>query len=253
VIYPANSIELAINAKNPVEVIAGLRRVTDALLKLPKGMLSTDSRTYFEGVQKRLPELPVGNKDGRPILLIADSYEKLFNRWELPELYAVWPYRMVGVTIPGTVELGRATWELLPPDRTSKCKKDYSWMPVIVNMAGLGNTEEAKTRVVDKLSDQKAQLRFPAFFGPGHDWIPDHNWGGSAMTGLQEMLLAADPYGDGKIHLFPAWPKEWDVTFKLHAPQQTTVEATLKAGKVTNLVVTPKERAADVVIPPNFR
>ena len=123
VIYPANSIELAINAKNPVEVVAGLRRVTDALLKLPNGMLSADSRTYFEGVQKRLPELPVGKKDGRPILLIADSYEKLFNRWELPELYAVWPYRMVGVTIPGTVELGRATWDLLPHDRTVQMQK----------------------------------------------------------------------------------------------------------------------------------
>jgi len=252
VIFPANSIELAINAKNPVEVVAGLRRVTDALLKLPKGMLSEDERNYFTDVRKRLPELPVGQKEGRPILHIADSYEKLYNRWELPELYAVWPYRLVGTTVPGTVELGRATWDLLPPDRTVKCKKDYSWMPVIVNMAGLGNTTEAKTRVLEKLSDQKAQLQFPAFFGPGHDWIPDHNWGGSAMTGLQEMLLAADPYGDGKIHLLPAWPKEWNVDFKLHAPQQTTVEASVKGGKIVSLKITPETRRKDLIIDPAF-
>ena len=252
VIFPANSIELAINAKNPIEVVAGLRRVTDSLLRLPSGMLSADSRTYLEGLAQRLPNLPRGTKDGRPILLFADYYEKLFNRWELPELYAVWPYRLVGVTVPGTVELGRATWDLLPPDRAAKCKKDYSWMPVIVNMAGLGNADEAATRVVEKLSDQKAQLRFPAFFGPGHDWIPDHNWGGSAMTGLQEMLLAADPYADGKIHLFPAWPKNWDVDFKLHAPRQTTVEVSYRSGKITRLVVTPSSRLADIVLPPGF-
>ena len=43
-------------------------------------------------------------------------------------------------------------------------------------------------------------FRFPAFWGPGYDWAPDHNWGGSGMIGLQEMLLQA--VGE-KIHLFP--------------------------------------------------
>jgi hypothetical protein len=37
------------------------------------------------------------------------------------------------------------------------------------------------------------------------------------MIGLQEMLLQTN--GDSLL-LFPAWPKEWDVTFKLHAPKK---------------------------------
>jgi hypothetical protein len=82
--------------------------------------------------------------------------------------------------------------------------------------------------------------------------VPDHNWGGSGMVGLQEMLMAADPYGDGKIHLLPAWPKDWDVRFKLHAPQQTTVEASVKHGKVVDLKVTPESRRKDVVVNPVF-
>ena len=72
------------------------------------------------------------------------------------------------------------------------------------------------------------------------------------MIGLQEMLLAADPYADGKIHLFPAWPKNWDVDFKLHAPRQTTVEVSYRSGKITRLVVTPSSRLADIVLPPGF-
>lgn len=42
------------------------------------------------------------------------------------------------------------------------------------------------------------------------------------MMGMQEMLLQEV---NGKILLFPAWPRGWDVHFKLHAPGQTTVEA----------------------------
>jgi hypothetical protein len=87
--------------------------------------------------------------------------------------------------------------------------------------------------------------RFPAFWGPGFDWTPDHNWGGSAMIGLQEMLLQTD---GKKILLFPSWPPQWDVHFKLHAPYQTTVEATLRNGKITKLTVTPASRKKDVEI-----
>ena len=43
------------------------------------------------------------------------------------------------------------------------------------------------------------------------------------------------------ILLFPAWPLEWNVHFKLHAPGKTTVEATLKEGKVTDLKVSPED------------
>ena len=86
--------------------------------------------------------------------------------------------------------------------------------------------------------------RFPAFWGPGYDWVPDHNWGGSGMIGIQEMLLQTD---DKKIFLFPAWPKNWDIHLKLHAPYQTTVEAIIKNGKLTYLEVIPKERMKDVI------
>ena len=54
---------------------------------------------------------------------------------------------------------------------------------------------------------------------------------------------------DDKILILPAWPKEWDVHFKLHAPQQTTVEVVYKNGKIEKLEVFPKSREADVKLP----
>jgi hypothetical protein len=75
--------------------------------------------------------------------------------------------------------------------------------------------------------------------------VPDHNWGGSGMIGLQEMLMQT--IGD-EIRLLPAWPREWDVDFKLHAPGNTTVEGSLREGRLTQLIVTPKSRETDVVV-----
>jgi len=105
-------------------------------------------------------------------------------------------------------------------------------------------TDEAKR--LNKLKLANGPYRFPAFWGPGFDWSPDHNWGGSGMIGLQEMLLQTTD--DGKILLFPAWPCEWNVHFKLHAPKNTTVEAELRDGKLKILSVVPENRKQDVLV-----
>ena len=109
--------------------------------------------------------------------------------------------------------------------------------------------------LVKNASTKHGGSRFPAFWGPNYDWIPDQCHGGNLLNATQTMLLQAGPpvpagsggTGGGKIYLFPAWPKEWNVSFKLHAPNNTTVEGELRDGKVVSLAVTPQSRAADVV------
>ena len=118
-----------------------------------------------------------------------------------------------------------------------------SWHQDGIFFARMGMTEEAAAYNTRKLQD--SERRFPTFWGPGHDWVPDHNWGGSGMIGLQEMLMQT--IGD-KIVLFPAWPKDWDVSFKLHAPKNTSVECRLENGEITSLKVEPKSRAQDVQV-----
>ncbi|MDZ4743170.1 MAG: hypothetical protein SGI98_07095 [Verrucomicrobiota bacterium] len=75
---------------------------------------------------------------------------------------------------------------------------------------------------------------------------PTQDQGGVAMIAIQRMLMQCDAE---KIHLLPAWPIEWDVEFKLHAPDQTIVEATYQSGKLLSVKVTPESRARDVVLP----
>jgi hypothetical protein len=246
VLYPGNGLEFAGDATNPIDAVCALQRVTGGLLAL--GQLPGDLRARLQGIAGTLPPLPVGRRAGIESLLPAASWKTDYNKWEPIEMYACWPYRLVGVTKPETIQLGRDTWDTVPADRARLCKQDYSWMANLANMAALASPEKAQERAIYKMANTAApQARFPAFFGPGHDWLPDHNWGGAGMTGVQEMLLAPEPGPNGKLHLFPAWPAGWDVDFKLHAPGRTVVEATLEAGKLVKLKVTPESRAKDVV------
>jgi hypothetical protein len=64
------------------------------------------------------------------------------------------------------------------------------------------------------------------------------------MVALQEMLLQTI---DDSIVLLPAWPKDWNADFKLHAPRETTVEGRVRNGKLLKLKVTPESRRKDVV------
>lgn len=169
----------------------------------------------------------------------AKSWERI-NNIETPQLYPVFPWRIYGVG-KENLDIARDTY-FYDPDAV-KFRSHTGWKQDNIWAACLGLTEEAKRLSIAKLSN--GPHRFPAFWGPGYDWTPDHNWGGSGMIGLQEMLLQTN--GE-QIILFPAWPKEWDVHFKLHAPKQTTVEATLKDGKVVELKVSPESRKKDIIM-----
>ena len=265
-LYPCNGLELVVRATNPIETVAALRAVVGALLALPE--LSAADRDFLKQVQPTLPELPVAEKQRQKVFKLADKWEGLANGWEFPEMFPAWPYRLVGVLRPETLPLCRATWDSqeLRGDNQHQAsspwekggrpggpgplqKRDWSWQSTMAYAAALGLTDEAAQYAVTKLSDRASACRFPAYFGPGHDWMPDIEWGGCASTGLQEMLLACD---EKKIMLLPAWPRDWDVDFKLHAPNQTTVECELKGGKIVKLKVTPESRSKDVEIGESF-
>jgi alpha-L-fucosidase 2 len=74
--------------------------------------------------------------------------------------------------------------------------------------------------------------------------VPDQCHASVILTTLQYMLMQTD----GKaIHLLPAWPADWNASFKLNAPYQTTVEGRVENGKVVDLKVTPESRTKDIV------
>ncbi|GLB49623.1 hypothetical protein Y10_19910 [Neptunitalea sp. Y10] len=239
VLYPGSAAETYKMTYNANSTIAGLQVITKMLLNLPLDYLSDSDRTYFEAFQERIPPMTFKQINGNKLLTPAVHWERV-NNTELPQLYPVFPWRIYGVGKP-QLETAINTWELDPD--AQKFRSHVGWKQDNIFVADLGLTEEAAKYTLLKMAN--SGRRFPAFWGPGFDWVPDHNWGGSGMIGMQEMLI--QEAGDS-IYLFPAWPKNWNVHFKLHASKQTTIEAKLEDGEVKIIKVTPESRKEDVII-----
>jgi hypothetical protein len=248
VLYPGSGAETFKMANNSTSTIAALRTIANRLSAYNATLLNdtdkTDSTTikrtnYLLSLTNRIPPISFQSFGSHITIAPAKTWERIYNT-ESTQLYPVFPWGNYGVGKPG-LDTALNTWNY--DTNVIKFRSHLGWKQDNIWAARLGLKDEAWRLTSLKL--QNSGRRFPAFWGPGFDWVPDHNWGGSGMIGLQEMLLQTD---DKRILLFPAWPKSTDVHFKLHAPYNTTIEAELKNGKIVTLKVLPEERRKDVEI-----
>jgi hypothetical protein len=232
--FPVSSLEAIQNAANPMPEVAGLRFLLPQLISITS---DEEQRTAWRKMLADLPPVPVGGEPGQRRLLAAEE-GKRHSAHENPELYAVFPYSLYGVG-KQDLELALNAW----PRRADKV--NAGWSQNGIHAAMLGLAAEARQIVTANFSRHASGFRFPAMWGPNYDWIPDQDHGCVNMRALQAMLLQTD---GSRILLLPAWPKEWDVNFKLHAPRQTTVACEVRSGKVIKLIVTPESRRKDVEV-----
>jgi len=239
ILYPGSAAETYKMTSNATSTSAALQTTIKRLLALPAKYLTQQKKAKLDSLFNRIPGISFGNYNGHITIAPAKTWERI-NNTESPQLYPVYPWGIYGIGKAG-LDTAINTWAY--DTNVVKFKGYIGWRQDNIWAARLGLTDEAWKLTSKKL--ENSERRFPAFWGPGFDWVPDHNWGGSGMIGLQEMLLQVD---DKRILLFPAWPKNIDVHFKLHAPYNTTVEAELKDGKMISLKVFPEERKKDVVM-----
>ena len=287
-IEPSQALETWQDTVNPVPEIAGLKFCCEKLLQLPTGSVPAELLEQARALLAQLPPLPFGRVDERsqrfvpehlplaansktpategvaapgPIAIPApgtDSRRTLYpaekirgpiSNWESPELYAVFPYRLLQIGRPD-LEAGRTTYALrkelvpLPWWYPLGFRTDYAgWIQDDVQAALLGLTEEAVHAVSERFATTNPHCRFPAFWGPNCDWVPDQDHGAVGMLAVQAMLVQEI---DGTIQVLPAWPKEWNVDFKLHAPRNTTVEGIFRDGQWEHLDMTPSPKSMKV-------
>ncbi|NIJ45833.1 hypothetical protein FHR24_002304 [Wenyingzhuangia heitensis] len=256
---------------NPAPNVAGLHKNLEALISLPDKWVSKVEKEKFKDWNQRVPDLEHRTRNGHKTIA---PYKEGNFRWgnrEIPQLYPVFPYGIYAVGQPD-LEVGINTWKygldksvikyVLKPFRQKGMKGDiyaqkeewWGWGQQAMFLARLGLTDEAKEYVSKKLDDAQGDpwkeakpSRFPVFYGPGYGCMPDLEWGTSGMISLQEMCLQTIS-NDGKdLTVLPTWPKDWDVDFKLHAPQKTIVEAKQINSKVKDVAVTPSSRIKDIV------
>lgn len=240
---PDNAIEMWWGVNNPAPDIAALQSVLQRAIALPSSLVSSTTRNAWIAFQQQLPPLPTGTSaEGLPVLLpYTGPQTATVRNSENPELYSVFPFRLYGLAqgnynlALNTFNARRNTWP-------------GSWSQDGIQAAMLGLADVAQAHVSYNLTHTDPRMKFQAFWERG-DYTPDQDTGECGVNTLQQMVM----YAHGKVILLPAaWPAGWDCDFKLNAPLQTTVQGSIIGGKVTNLVVTPSSRAADVIDMSNF-
>ncbi len=235
--HPSQALETWWDCTNPMPELAGLHAVTERLLSLDKSLTTAGQRAFWAALNAKLPDLPTHEVKGRAMLAPAEKFADKEN-CENPELYAVFPFRRFAV--------GKPRRELaIEALKSREDRGNFGWRQDDIWMAYLGLADQAKKYLVGRARNKHALSRFPAFWGPNYDWIPDQDHGGVLLKTLQAMLLQTD---GRKIYLLPAWPKGWNAEFKLHAPYDTVVEAKIRDGRVARLKITPKRRRRDVLV-----
>jgi alpha-mannosidase len=236
VMHPAQALETWWDCTNPMPELAGCTAVTQRLLSLPVGRVPAAERRLWRRLRDKLPPLPLRDVGGRKALAPAETFKTKRNV-ENPELYAVFPFRLIALGRPNLdwgIEALEHRWD----------RGHRGWRQDDIFMAYLGLTDDARKGLIERAIHHDPRERFPAFWGPNYDWTPDQDHGSVLMKTFQAMLLQTD---GRKIFLLPAWPKSWDVDFKLHAPYQTVVEGRYRDGRLQSLKVTPEARRADIV------
>ncbi|EKX51379.1 hypothetical protein GUITHDRAFT_102649 [Guillardia theta CCMP2712] len=262
VLSPSQSLETYQNAINPLPDLAGLRSLIQELLQIPHQSISDEKREWWENLLSKVPDLPIMpvpdetcsvrnyqvdfslNDDAGQYSMLApaEAWSPVTRNYENPALYAVFPFRLfqMGKDPPPSLSFNVALQAYAR--RPFPCNR--GWCQDAVHAAHLGLAHDAMKLVVQRF--MSTSLFFPAFWTMYFDYTPEVDTGAVAKLALQSMLVQYD--GDS-IMLFPAWPREWPVSFRLHAPAETVVEASCVDGVVEHLVVDPPHRIADITFP----
>lgn len=238
VLLPTQAIETYWEGvENDMPTVAGLREITARLCALPAEVGAPADRALWEKLKRECPELPVrGDGTGHTVLSPAAKFSPQRSNCENPELMAVWPFRFAGIGV-GQLELGRASYFRRIEKMT------HGWTQDGQQAARLGLADEAAANLLSKIRNTHQNFRFPTFWGPNFDWLPDQCHGGNLLTTTQAMLMQC---AGGKIILCPALPRDWSGVFRLKAEHRTTVTARVQAGNIEVLAIDPPARLADV-------
>lgn len=232
---PLHSIETYHDTKNPITVVAGLRNNAERLLAMED--LGGEERKYFEDYMQKIPEITTAEEDGQVYLKAAEELLTGRMNVEIPELYACFPFRLYDQISDRDGIMHRTFLKRTREYECDRCfrigeQPDYpsysGWQYQGIVAARLGMTELAQKILCENVQLRNPGNRFPAMWGPIYDGVPDTDHGANIVHLLQEMVMQVK---DGKPRFLTAFPKEWNVVFRLHVDAQTVAEGEFRDGE----------------------
>jgi len=246
---------------NPCTEIGGMKFLLQRLLAYP---IDDGHRARWTKLLSQLPPVPLRTVRGLRLLAVGEKYESGRAICETPELYSIYPFRQAWIGAPALLGEARQSFHVrttsLDGTIDEQPVETGGWQSAAVQAAFLGLPRESARLAAINFQDQfigwrenmdpkapfpsRPRPRFPVFWECKMDGTPDNDHGAVSANVLQSMLLQSE---GRKIYLLPAWPEDWDVSFKLHATGNTIVEGIYQNGRWDSLKVTPDSRRADLV------
>lgn len=234
---------------NPTPEIAGLTVVLQRLLQLPDTLVSSYQKEFWTNYTKALPPIPTTDVHGPTVIAPGQRLPPHAINSENTELYPVHPYRLYAVGKPN-LELAQATFQYRP----FPCNN--GWCQDVIDAAMLNLTQETVTLMEDRVLrlGHGKYFRFLGFGNGYQDYEPGMDHFSTLQIAANMMLLTPLDDGAGGFLVFPGFPSEaWNVEFKLHAPNNTIVEASCQNGELVRLNVYPPENKDKILHTGNCR
>lgn len=236
---------------NDSPTISGMISLFDKLVTLPPVLTTATQRADWTEFRSTLiPELPVepSSTGGGTVIAPAEVLSTTRHNSEGPELYAIHPHRVYTkgrqIATGFDIALGERT-----AAESSWAHRGNGWNYGINALALIGDSENASLQLLQRAKTPPAPgYRFPGFAPHFQDFDPSADHFANMNRALQEMLIQSgdDGFTSTTIVLLPAWPCEWDVSFRLWGPLHTAVDVVYAGGKLLSLEVDPPTRRAAV-------
>ncbi len=184
VFKPTHSLETYwYDIVNPLPEIAGLKYITERFLENKTDIKNKELISICEKINDELPEVPLRKDDnGNTLLSPAEKYNTKTSNVENPEHYAIFPYKLYGLGQPDN-DLAKRSYE------ARKNRAGNGWQQDAIQSALIGEVADAKRVVVRNFKTKNSQSRFPAFWGPNYDWIPDQDHGTVSVSILSLIFV----------------------------------------------------------------
>ena len=206
-IAPVSSLETWQDCIDDTPDLAGIIAVS----RLMRELGGTPALT-----EEDLCSIPYMEKNGKQVIAPCRAFiDTEPKNCETPELYVLFPYQALSpYDSPEMREILTDTFS----QRTNV--HIAGWSQALEQAAILGMTDFCREAVTSNFAAIAEDCFFPAYWGPNFDWTPDQDHGTSTSIGLLLMALQVDR---GEVRFLPAWPKEWNVSFRLPVPGGTAV------------------------------
>jgi hypothetical protein len=268
-IQGSNNSEPIRGARDASEDLAALRAVIPALLRAATLLdRDRDLQPAWRAFLDRLAPLPCSDdRDvlgadrlrGPRTLAAARAPARYFNPDYVradPNSLPIWFFDLCGVEVRDTAlrDLARATLDGLVESHgpaTKSWNNGLTKLPIAAALLGRADlVRDLVPRQMGALAAPGALANTPLLrnrlsLGEGPQAMSAQHLG-RASEALQLALLQSAPPAPGEdavLHLFPAWPADWDADYRLHARGGFVVEAAVERGKVTRLELRSKAGA----------